>query len=222
VKKIILTASGGSLRKKSIDELEHITPAEALKHPNWDMGRKITIDSATLMNKGLEVIEARWLFDVPADRIGVILHPQSIVHSMVEFMDSSVIAQMSLPDMKGPISYALSYPDRMGDVLPALDLADIKELTFEEPDHEKYPSLSLAFEALKAGGTMPCVLNAANEVAVDAFLNERIAFTEIHRVVSQIMESHNVENYSTVEEVMEASDHARKEAEDIIMEKIKI
>lgn len=222
VKKIILTASGGSLRKKSIDELEHITPAEALKHPNWDMGRKITIDSATLMNKGLEVIEARWLFDVPADRIGVILHPQSIVHSMVEFMDSSVIAQMSLPDMKGPISYALSYPDRMGDVLPALDLADIKELTFEEPDHEKYPSLSLAFEALKAGGTMPCVLNAANEVAVDAFLNERIAFTEIHRVVSQIMESHNVENYSTVEEVMEASDHARKEAEDMIMEKIKI
>ena len=222
VKKVILTASGGSLRTRSAAELENITPAEALKHPNWDMGRKITIDSATLMNKGLEVIEARWLFDVPADRIGVILHPQSIVHSMVEFVDSSVIAQMSLPDMKGPISYALSYPDRLGDVLPALDLAAIQELTFEEPDHEKYPCLSLAFEALRAGGTMPCVLNAANEVAVDAFLNERIAFTGIHRVVSRIMESHSVEDYSTVEEVMEASDRARKETEEMIMEKIKI
>jgi len=222
VKKVILTASGGSLRTRSAAELENITPAEALKHPNWDMGRKITIDSATLMNKGLEVIEARWLFDVPADRIGVILHPQSIVHSMVEFVDSSVIAQMSLPDMKGPISYALSYPDRLGDVLPALDLAAIQELTFEKPDHEKYPCLSLAFEALRAGGTMPCVLNAANEVAVDAFLNERIAFTGIHRVVSRIMESHSVEDYSTVEEVMEASDRARKETEEMIMEKIKI
>ncbi|UCH45719.1 MAG: 1-deoxy-D-xylulose-5-phosphate reductoisomerase [Nitrospiraceae bacterium] len=222
VKKVILTASGGSLRTRSAAELENITPAEALKHPNWDMGRKITIDSATLMNKGLEVIEARWLFDVPADRIGVILHPQSIVHSMVEFVDSSVIAQMSLPDMRGPISYALSYPDRLGDVLPALDLAAIQELTFEEPDHGKYPCLSLAFEALRAGGTMPCVLNAANEVAVDAFLNERIALTGIHRVVSRIMESHSVEDYSTVEEVMEASDRARKETEEIIMEKIKI
>jgi 1-deoxy-D-xylulose-5-phosphate reductoisomerase len=222
VKKVILTASGGSLRTRSTAELESISPAEALKHPNWDMGRKITIDSATLMNKGLEVIEARWLFDVPADRIGVILHPQSIVHSMVEFVDSSVIAQMSLPDMKGPISYALSYPDRLGDVLPALDLAAIQELTFEEPDHGKYPCLSLAFEALRAGGTMPCVLNAANEVAVDAFLNERIAFTGIHRVVSRIMESHSVEDYSTVEQVMEASDRARKETEEMIMEKIKI
>ena len=157
VERIILTASGGSFLRKSVSELDAVTPAEALKHPNWNMGKKITIDSATLMNKGLEVIEAYLLFNMPLEKIGVVLHPQSIIHSMVEFIDRSVIAQMSVPDMKGPISYALSYPERVGGVLPALNLAEIKELTFEEPDTEKYPSLSLAYDALRAGGTMPCV-----------------------------------------------------------------
>jgi 1-deoxy-D-xylulose-5-phosphate reductoisomerase len=186
------------------------------------MGRKITIDSATLMNKGLEVIEARWLFDLPVEKIGVIIHPQSIVHSMVEFIDSSIIAQLSLPDMKGPISYALSYPGRCGDVLPSLNLAEIKELTFEEPDRERYPSLGLAFRALKEGGTMPCVFNAANEVAVDAFLEEKISFTDITRIVSATMDSHNVSKYETIEEVLDASDSAKNRAIEIIMEKVEI
>lgn len=216
VEKIVLTASGGAFRKKDISELETVTPAEALNHPNWDMGRKITIDSATLMNKGLEVIEAYWLFNVPLEKIEVILHPQSIIHSMVKFIDGSMIAQMSVPDMKGPISYALSYPDRLGDILPALDLAAIKELTFEEPDRKKYPSLDLTYSALESGGTMPCVLNAANEVAVDAFLNEKISFTGIFRVVSGTMERHNVLKGDTIEEVTGASEWAKQKALELV------
>jgi len=222
VRKVILTASGGPFRKRKPSELASVRPAEALKHPNWEMGRKITIDSATLMNKGLEVIEARWLFDLPIEKIGVIIHPQSIVHSMVEFIDSSIIAQMSLPDMKGPIGYALSYPERCSDVLPSLNLADIRELTFEEPDRGRYPSLDLTFRALKEGGTMPCVFNAANEVAVDAFLEEKISFTDITGVVSAAMDSHNASKYETIEEVLEASETAKNRAEEIIMEKIEI
>jgi len=222
VRKVILTASGGPFRKRKHSDLGSVTPAEALKHPNWEMGRKITIDSATLMNKGLEVIEARWLFDLPIEKIGVIIHPQSIVHSMVEFIDSSIIAQMSLPDMKGPIGYALSYPERCSDVLPSLNLADIRELTFEEPDRVRYPSLDLTFRALKEGGTMPCVFNAANEVAVDAFLEEKISFTDITGVVSAAMDSHNASKYETIEEVLEASETAKNRAEEIIMEKIEI
>ena len=216
VEKIILTASGGAFRNKSVSELDSVTPAAALKHPNWEMGKKITIDSATLMNKGLEVIEAFWLFNVPLEKIDVILHPQSIIHSMVKFIDGSVIAQMSVPDMKGPISYALSYPDRLGNVLPALDLAEIKELTFEEPDMEKYPSLSLTFDALRAGGTMPCVLNAANEIAVDAFLEERIPFTGISSVVSDTMAEHEVLSGETIEEVINVSNWARQKTLEII------
>ncbi|MEK7238162.1 MAG: 1-deoxy-D-xylulose-5-phosphate reductoisomerase, partial [Nitrospirota bacterium] len=187
IRRIILTASGGPFLKKSISELETVTPEAALKHPNWQMGKKITIDSATLMNKGLEVIEAYWLFGVPVEKIKVLLHPQSIVHSMVEFIDGSIMAQMSVPDMKGPISYALSYPDRFEGVLPSLDFSRVKELTFEEPDFVKYRCLSLTYDALKAGGTMPSVLNAANEIAVDAFLNRRILFTEIPDIVSNTM-----------------------------------
>ncbi len=216
VEKIILTASGGAFRNKSVSELDSVTPAAALKHPNWEMGKKITIDSATLMNKGLEVIEAFWLFNVPLEKIDVILHPQSIIHSMVKFIDGSVIAQMSVPDMKGPISYALSYPDRLGNVLPALDLAEVKELTFEEPDMKKYPSLSLTFDALRAGGTMPCVLNAANEIAVDAFLEEKIPFTGISSVVSDTMAEHEVLSGETIEEVINVSNWARQKTLEII------
>jgi 1-deoxy-D-xylulose-5-phosphate reductoisomerase len=216
VEKIILTASGGAFLRKSISELESVTPAEALKHPNWSMGKKITVDSATLMNKGLEVIEAHWLFNMPVDKIEVILHPQSIIHSMVKFIDGSVIAHMSVPDMKGPISYALSYPERFGNVLPSLDLAEIRELTFEEPDLKKYPSLVLTYNALRAGGTMPCVLNAANEVAVEAFLNERIPFTEISKIVSDTMAEHKVLAGETIEEVISVSNWAKLKAEEII------
>ena len=216
VKKIILTASGGAFLSKSASELGDVTPADALKHPNWDMGRKITIDSATLMNKGLEVIEAFWLFGLPLEKIGVIIHPQSIIHSMVEFIDGSVMAQLSLTDMKGPIAYALSYPDRFGDVLKPMDLAKIGKLTFEEPDMEKYRSLSLTFDALRAGGTMPCVLNAANEMAVAAFLEEKIGFTDIYRVISDTMDAHEVSGGDTIEEVIDASGWAMREANKII------
>lgn len=216
VKKIILTASGGAFLRKSVDELVNVTRADALKHPNWEMGRKITIDSATLMNKGLEVIEAFWLFGLPLDKIGVIIHPQSIIHSMVEFIDGSVIAQLSLPDMKGPIAYALSYPGRLGDVLSPMNLAEINKLTFEEPDMEKYRSLPLAFDALRAGGTMPCVLNAANEIAVEAFLEEKIGFTDIYSVISDTMDVHKVTGGDTIEEVIDASGWAMQKANEII------
>jgi 1-deoxy-D-xylulose-5-phosphate reductoisomerase len=216
VEKIILTASGGSFLRKDISELETVTPAQALKHPNWDMGKKITIDSATLMNKGLEVIEAYWLFNLTIEKIGVIIHPQSIIHSMVKFIDGSVIAHMSVPDMKGPISYALSYPERLGNILPVLNLSEVKELTFEEPDNEKYPSLSLTYDALRMGGTMPCVLNTANETAVEAFLNEKISFTEIPRVVSKTMAEHKVLKGESVEEVISVSNWARQKSEEVI------
>jgi 1-deoxy-D-xylulose-5-phosphate reductoisomerase len=216
VEKIILTASGGPFIGKSVSELESVTPSDALNHPNWDMGKKITIDSATLMNKGLEVIEAYWLFNVPLEKIDVILHPQSIIHSMVQFADGSVIAQMSVPDMKGPISYALSYPQRFEGILPVLDLAEIRELTFEEPDSEKYVSLGLTYDALKEGGTMPCVLNAANEVAVEAFLNEQIPFTGIPQVVSDTMLQHEVLKGDSIEEVISTSEWAKLKAEELI------
>lgn len=216
VEKIILTASGGPFLGKSVAELESVTPSDALNHPNWDMGKKITIDSATLMNKGLEVIEAYWLFDLPLEKIDVILHPQSIIHSMVRFVDGSVIAQMSVPDMKGPISYALSYPQRFEGILPVLDLAEIGELTFEEPDRKKYVSLDLTYDALKKGGTMPCVLNAANEVAVKAFLNEQIPFTGIPQVVSDTMLQHEVLKGDSIEEVLSASKWAKLKAEELM------
>ncbi|MBI5409938.1 MAG: 1-deoxy-D-xylulose-5-phosphate reductoisomerase [Nitrospirae bacterium] len=218
VLKIVLTASGGPFRKKDISGLDAVTPDEALKHPTWEMGKKITIDSATLMNKGLEVIEACRLFNVPPEKVDVILHPQSIIHSMVKFIDGSVLAQMSVPDMKGPIGYALSYPRRFENVLPLLNLAEAGELTFEEPDVRRYPSLSLAYDAIRAGGTMPCVLSAANETAVEAFLDRKISFTAIPRVVSRTMEEHRVRQADTIEDVINASHWAEAKAAEIVEE----
>lgn len=216
VEKVILTASGGPFLGKSRSELANVTPSAALRHPNWSMGKKISIDSATLMNKGLEVIEAFWLFDLPLEKIDVIIHPQSIIHSMVKFVDGSVMAHMSMPDMKGPISYALSYPDRFEDVLEVLDLAKIGKLTFEDPDMDKYPSLNLTYNALKTGGTMPCVLNAANEVAVEAFLDEKIPFTDITSIVDSTMADHDVSEGRSIDEVMSVSEWAKRRAGEFV------
>ena len=190
IKRLILTASGGPFRNRSARELADVTAADALNHPTWRMGPKITIDSATLMNKGLEVIEARWLFDVGADRIDVLVHPQSIVHSMVEFIDGSVIAQLGVTDMRLPIQYAFSYPDRWSAPLPSLDLARAGRLEFEQPDTNRFPCLALAFRALSGAEGLSIVLNAANEVAVDAFLQRRLAFTDIPEVIRQSMDAH--------------------------------
>ena len=216
IKRIILTASGGPFIDMEASVLDGVTPEKALKHPNWEMGRKVTIDSATLMNKGLEVIEAHWLFGMPAEKIKVLLHPQSIVHSMVEFVDGSIIAQLSVPDMKGPIGYALSYPGRFQNVMEPLDLSKAGELTFREPDRTRYPSLSLAYEALRTGKTMPCVLNAANEAAVEAFLNRKIAFTKIPAVVSDTIKQHSVSDGSTIEDIIDVSNWATAKAGEII------
>ncbi|MDE7409551.1 MAG: 1-deoxy-D-xylulose-5-phosphate reductoisomerase [Muribaculaceae bacterium] len=188
MRKIILTASGGPFRKFSKEQLSEVTPADALKHPNWDMGAKVTIDSASMMNKGFEMIEARWLFDCRPDQIEVAVHPQSIVHSMVEYRDGSVKAQLGVPDMHTPIRYALSYPSRLHTEAKPMHLEDYATLTFERPDMEKFPLLGYAFEAIRKGGTMPCILNAANEIAVQAFLEGRIRFTYMPVVASKTME----------------------------------
>lgn len=216
IKRLILTASGGPFRACSQKDLEKVTPAQALKHPKWNMGRKITIDSATLMNKGLEVIEAHALFNVTPERISVLVHPQSIVHSMVEYNDGAVVAQLGMPDMKGPIAYALSYPDRLGGVSPALDLTEAGPLSFEQPDISRFPCLAYAYEALAAGGTMPAVLSAANEVAVKYFLEEKIGFTDIPRVIHAAMNAHTPAPVKTVEDALNADLWARREAEKII------
>lgn len=187
IEKIILTASGGPFRGKNIDFLKTVTKAQALKHPNWDMGAKITIDSASLMNKGLEVIEAKWLFNLKKEQIEVIVHPQSIIHSIVQFEDGSMKAQMGLPDMKLPIQYALGYPNRLPSKFPRFDFLNYPSLTFEQPDLESFKNLGLAFEAMDKGGNMPCVLNAANEVAVDAFLNDKVKFLEMPEIVETCM-----------------------------------
>ena len=216
VRRIILTASGGPFAGKSLNELNNVTPEDALKHPNWSMGKKITIDSATLMNKGLEVIEAHYLFGIEPERIDVLIHPQSIVHSIVEFNDRSCIAQLSMPDMKGPIAYALSYPERLDDVLQGLDLDKFESLTFRQPDHECFPCLSYAYMALKADGTMPSVLNAANEIAVDAFLKGTLRFTEIPLVIRKTIDQHVVSSHTGIDDVIEADRWARKNAEEVI------
>ena len=218
IRKLILTASGGPFRSFSKKDLAQVTLAQALKHPNWSMGRKITIDSATLMNKGLEVIEARWLFDMKPEMIKVLVHPQSIVHSMVEYADGAVVAQLGMPDMKGPIAYALSYPERLDNVSPALDLAAVGTLTFEEPDHDRFPCLAYAYDALQAGGSMPAVLSASNEVAVKHFLEENISYADIARVIRTTMDAHAPSPIRTVEEVLKADLWARQEAERIIAE----
>jgi len=218
IRRIILTASGGPFFDRRKEELSDITAEDALRHPNWSMGRKITIDSATLMNKGLEVIEACRLFDMPAEKVSVLIHPQSIVHSLVEFIDRSCIAQLSVPDMRGPISYALSYPDRIDDPIPGLELERVGTLTFHPPDHETFPCLSYAYEALSEGGTMPSVLNAANEVAVHAFLDGRIGFHDIPRVIRETMDGHAVRSVAKLEDVLDADRRAREAADKIIKE----
>jgi 1-deoxy-D-xylulose-5-phosphate reductoisomerase len=220
IEKLILTASGGPFRNFTHEQLKTVTPAHALKHPNWNMGAKITIDSATMMNKGLEVIEARWLFDVvPAD-IEVVVHPQSIIHSMVQFVDGSIKAQMGLPDMRLPIQYALSYPARTKSEFERYRFSPIDTLTFEKPNLEKFPCLQLAFEALDCGGTAPCVVNAANEVAVAAFLQEKIGFTQIPEVIAQTSAKIEKINSPNLQDYLETDVEARLTAQQII-EKIK-
>lgn len=187
IEKILLTASGGPFRGLSLDQLSKVTKKEALKHPNWTMGAKVTIDSASLMNKGFEMIEAKWLFDVTPDQIEILVHPQSIIHSMVQFTDGSVIAQLGVPDMKLPISYALSYPERLDNKWPRLDFMQYNHLTFEQPDTKRFRNLSFAFEAIRQGGNMPCVLNAANEVAVQAFLEDRVGFLQMSDIIEEVM-----------------------------------
>jgi 1-deoxy-D-xylulose-5-phosphate reductoisomerase len=210
MRRILLTASGGPFFRLSPEELSQVTPEAALQHPNWSMGRKITIDSATLMNKGLEVIEAHWLFDASVEQIVIHVHPESIIHSMVEFVDGSVIAQMGVPDMKTPIAYALSYPERLPLETPALDLFRLHRLTFYPPDPSRFPCLRLAYEACRIGSTMPAVLNAANEVAVEAFLNARIGFTDIARVIEEVMEQHTTAPTLSLEAILHADRWARR------------
>jgi 1-deoxy-D-xylulose-5-phosphate reductoisomerase len=213
VRRLILTASGGPLRGVPAAELPAITPARALKHPNWSMGDKITIDSATLMNKGLEVIEARWLFGVAPRRIDIVVHPESIVHSMVEYIDGSMVAQLGVSDMRGPISYALGHPERLALDLPPLDLARLGRLTFETPDAERFPAFMLAYRALELGGTAPAVLSGADEGAVAAFLAGRCRFTDIADLCAAALEAHTVEPVRSVEQALAASDWGRREAE---------
>ncbi|MDP7350440.1 MAG: 1-deoxy-D-xylulose-5-phosphate reductoisomerase [Nitrospinota bacterium] len=212
IKKIILTASGGPFLTYPAKQFEKITTRKALNHPNWDMGPKITIDSATLMNKGLEVIEAHWLFGIDENRIDVVIHPESIVHSMVEFIDTSIIAQMGLPDMRVPINYALNYPERVSTNLPTLNLTKTKTLTFSEPDYKKFPCLEYAFHALRIGRTMPAVLNAANEVAVQAFLSGSISFTGIPKIIKKLMRKHQPKKVMKISDIMQADLWARVEA----------
>lgn len=212
VKRLILTASGGPFRTKSKAEIDNATLEQALNHPNWKMGDKITIDSATLMNKGLEVIEAHWLFGFGADQIDVIVHPQSIVHSMVEMIDGSIIAQLGVTDMKHAIQYAITYPDRKPNVLGSLDLASMSRLDFEPPDLEKFPCLALAYSALRIGGTMPAVLNAANEIAVKSFLGNKIAFGDIATIVSETCDAHSPLAADSLEAVLDADTWARERA----------
>jgi 1-deoxy-D-xylulose-5-phosphate reductoisomerase len=216
VAKIILTASGGPFRGRSLDQLQNVTREQALNHPNWDMGQKISIDSATLMNKGLEVIEARWLFDIDVDDIDVVVHPQSVVHSLVEFQDGSVMAQLGIPDMRIPIAYALSYPQRLPLKLQSLSLSQCSNLEFHEPDYIGFPALQLAFEAIRTGGVAPAVLNAANEVAVDAFLEEKIRFPQIAMTVAETLERVHQGRDDSLEDILVADAAARNEAADIV------
>lgn len=216
VKRLILTASGGPFRTKSKSEIENATIEEALNHPNWKMGAKITIDSATLMNKGLEVIEAHWLFGFSADEISVIVHPQSVIHSMVEMVDGSIIAQLGVTDMKHAIQYALTYPSRKQNCLEPLDFTKVTNLTFEQPDLEKFPCLALAYRALRAGGTLPAVLNAANEISVQAFLDGKVRLSEIAQINESVMNLHQTEAADSLETILSADNWARENAEKML------
>lgn len=216
INKLIITASGGPFRGKKLDELANVTVEQALKHPNWSMGKKITVDSATLMNKGLELIEARFLFDVPVEKIEVVVHPQSIIHSAVEYIDHSIIAQLGEPNMRVPIQYALFYPDRIINNLKSLSLTDIGNLTFEKPDTDVFKCLSLATEALKIGGTMPAVLNAANEASVDLFLQDKIKFLDIADINEQIMLKHSAKALNSLDAILEAESWVKNEIKKIM------
>jgi len=209
IRRLWLTASGGPFRSWEVERLRQVTPAQALKHPNWNMGAKITIDSATMMNKALEVIEASVLFGLPVDKVGVYIHPQSIVHSLVEFVDGSVIAQLGVPDMRLPIAYALTYPRRLPLNSPPLDLCAVSRLTFESPDVTRFPGLALGYAAAQSGGTMPAVLNAANEVAVAAFLEGRLKFLDIPRMVEQTMAAHTPQKLTDLDQVLAVNQWAR-------------
>ena len=216
VRRLILTASGGALWNVPKEALHDVTPERALQHPNWKMGAKITIDSATLMNKGLEVVEARWLFDIPESRIDVLIHRESIIHSLVEYEDRSMISQLGLPDMRTPISYAMRYPDRLPLDLPSLDLTEIGTLTFCKPDHDRFPCLRLGYESLHVGGTMHAAMNAANEIAVDAFLNGGIRFTDISDIIQSTMQAHIPQPVLSVEAALEADRWAREKADALV------
>lgn len=216
VEKIWLTASGGPFRTKTPDELATVTKEQALRHPNWNMGAKVTIDSASMMNKGFEMIEARWLFDLPPEQIEIVVHPQSIVHSMVQFEDGAVLAQLGLPDMKLPIAYALSYPKRLKTVAPRLDFRQYASLTFEEPDMGRFRNLAYAFEAIRKGGNMPCILNAANEVAVAAFLEDRAGFLQMSDVIARTMEKATFVARPTYDDYVETDAEARRIAAEFL------
>ncbi|MBI3355783.1 MAG: 1-deoxy-D-xylulose-5-phosphate reductoisomerase [Nitrospirae bacterium] len=216
VRRLILTASGGALWTLTKEQLQNVTPEQALRHPNWKMGSKITIDSATLMNKGLEVVEARWLFDIRESHIDVLVHRESIIHSLVEYEDRSMIAQLGLPDMRTPISYAMRYPERMPLDLPSLDLTEVGKLTFCKPDHDRFPCLNLGYESLRIGGTMPAAMNAANEVAVEAFLNSGIRFAEIAEVIRSTMDAHAFRDVTCLDDALVADRWAREKAESLV------
>lgn len=216
IEKLILTASGGPFRGKTREELLTVTKAQALKHPNWDMGAKITIDSASLMNKGLEVIEAKWLFGIGLDKIEVVVHPQSIIHSMVQFEDASIKAQLGLPDMRIPIQFALSYPERLKSNFPRFDFMDYPSLTFEKPDTSTFRNLALAYEAIKSGGNKPCILNAANEIAVDGFLKDKIGFLEISDIIEQCLEKVDFVRQPILEDFVNTDKETRIKARELV------
>ncbi|MGQ9507867.1 MAG: 1-deoxy-D-xylulose-5-phosphate reductoisomerase [Thermodesulfobacteriota bacterium] len=216
IQRLILTASGGPFLHLPLSKLREVTVSEALNHPHWEMGKKITIDSASLMNKGLEVIEAHWLFDIPVEKITVQIHPQSVIHSMVEYVDGSIISQMGITDMKIPISYALAYPNRLNLKLPSLDLSRVGGLTFMAPDPERFPCLQLAYRSIEVGETMPTVLNAANEVAVHAFLEGGIRFTDVPLILQRIMEEHEIKIVRTIEDILRADQWSRERTKNLI------
>lgn len=209
IAKILLTASGGPFRSRDPATFSSITPEEAVSHPNWVMGRKISVDSATMMNKGLEVIEAHWLFGLPGERIEVVIHPQSVIHSMVSYVDGSILAQLGNPDMRVPIAHALAYPGRIASGVESVDLTKIAQLAFSQPDHERFPCLRLAYEALAIGGIAPATLNAANEIAVEAFLARRIRFNEIYSLIERTMEKIVPKEIDSIEELIEEDRYAR-------------
>jgi 1-deoxy-D-xylulose-5-phosphate reductoisomerase len=216
IQKIILTASGGPFLNRDVETLNHVTPEQAIAHPNWSMGRKISVDSATMMNKGLEVIEAHWLFNAPAEAIEVLIHPQSVVHSMVSYSDGSVLAQMGNPDMRTPIAYGLAYPDRIDSGVAPLDLTSFAQLSFQKPDFDRFPCLRLAYEAMKSGKSAATILNASNEIAVEAFLNHQLSFRQIDQVIATVLDAVTLKEAKELDAIMECDQEARSKAREVI------